>query len=470
MIKNLSYSFLSFFVSNIFPVITFPIACRNIGPEDWGVYNYVNNIIILLTLLSSFGINIYGVQKIGEKQGNKLEQQNFLRNSVRLNILLSILCYVFVFIITLNISNQTENNLFRILGIIPILNALSIEWYFIGIENNKALFQRNIISKTILLVMVLLLLQGDFQSEKYAFFLVIAQFINVLFSVRYLKSIFVIDNFDLVISSISQLFKKLKSTFIFEVLYRLFGISDLIILGFYLPKNKIGLYSFASTLILVLMSLLKSINIVVLPRISSMKYKGDLLNIRTLNIIILEIFCFIGFLMVFTILNFNKEIIYLIGGSEFAKSNIYLTLMSPIIIFSVIVNFLIFQILIPYNKIKPIRLVFTVMIIFNLLLNILLIPTYGIFANILVSIFTQAIMVLIFYSLSPKEAIQLPNLINLSLYIITLYLLNILDDVIIKSMIIHWHYRLIIYSFVFLFLGVILNANKIKTWKTQFSL
>jgi O-antigen/teichoic acid export membrane protein len=160
----------------------------------------------------------------------------------------------------------------------------------------------------------------------------------------------------------------------------------------------------------------------------------------------------------------------LIGGSEFAKSNIYLTLMSPIIIFSVIVNFLIFQILIPYNKIKPIRLVFTVMIIFNLLLNILLIPKYGILANILVSIFTQAIMVLIFYSLSPKEAIQLPNLINLSLYIITLYLLNILDDLIIKSMIIHWHYRLIIYSFVFLFLGVILNANKIKKWKTQFSL
>lgn len=401
MKSNLIYSILGVVFSTIIPIIVFPYVSRVLGVTQLGEYNFYNSALAYLALFSSFGITIYGVREVGRVKDDIKKRSNILVELVCLNLIFTVCCLLFVLYCIVFTKYGADYKIILIFSIILMTNAIGAEWFFVAIEKQKYLLIRNLIIKIISLVLIFLLVVSPDDTITYATITVFS-----LAGVSILNIIYIIKLSDF--SGIHTLHLKkylnpLAFIFVIEILLRFLGLGDVVILGNFGGDTAVGFYIMGLKIFLLVTSLMKVTATTLLPRAAFYLENGEIDNFNvllrdTVNLIfLLGIPCSLGLIL------WAEPVVNLFGGKDFEPSVLLLQGFSCLIIVSVIVNMIVFQILYPLDKIKSIIVAHVIGVGLNIILNIVLIDRMSYYGTFLAFAISNIVILLILFLLERKS-------------------------------------------------------------------
>lgn len=374
MKSNVLYSVLGVIFNTIVPILIFPYISRVLGVETLGKYNFYSMAFGYFLLLSNFGISIYAIKEVGKVKDNKTLISEKYSQFISFNF--ATLSIILLIIAAITLSSQYIDD-FRIILVFSfslLSGIIGPDWYFIAIERQKYLLFRNIALKIVYIISVLLFVQKPDDLLK---FIIIS--ISCTYGTSILNYFIIRKEIDIKLSikkSLLSLLAPLSTIFIIEVLIRYIGMVDIVMLGIMKSDIEVGYYTMAQKVIILSSSVMNITATTLLPR-ASFYIQTDhnqfiLLTKKTINLIVL-----VSTLLCLLVFFEATPIIQILGGEDFLPSVEILKLLSLTMIFTPIINTVIFQYLYPLNKNKVIITSLVVGIIFNFLIGYLMIPTYG---------------------------------------------------------------------------------------------
>lgn len=280
--------------ANIFLTV---FLARHLGPDNFGILNYLLAILFLFVSISSLGVNPVLVNEIVKKRRNSMPS---LINSYYLRFLISLISYfLFLLIIyTLN-NNIIYHNYSLILGVIIILKSCEVLFSFfeaksfskyIVISQSVGFF----ISASIILFIVINAIDNIYIYYALVLDLVIVFILINIFYFIYFKNHFYKFNFIIIKRLISKSLPVLISTLSILLYMRI----DQIMIKEMINEYQLGIYSVSVRYIEIYHFIPKIIMISILPVIlTSRNYYVKLLGINSLMnkiSLILIIFIFLS--------------------------------------------------------------------------------------------------------------------------------------------------------------------------------
>ncbi|MFS0988766.1 oligosaccharide flippase family protein [Enterococcus casseliflavus] len=347
IIHNIFYQGIYQLVLVILPVITIPIVSRALGPEGLGLYNYINSVMSYFLLVAGFGIANYGVREIARVRDNKMKLSRVFFELEIFNSLIGL----FILIIYLFFSFFMENSkLFFIQSLVIIGTIFDISWFFNGLEEFKSISLSTLFIKLISFFLIYLFIQ----DEKDLILYFIIQSVSILSSQIILwcflrkKIVFV----KVTVQDCFSHFKPSISYFISKIAITLYTNMNKTLLGLLVSISAVGFYSNGYSLIFVISSLLGTVDMVLLPKMSNMLINGkeeEMANILYKSIHI-EMFLYVG--SMFGLLTISSKLIPWFFGDDFLEMTNILMLFSLIILVKPLGVAILRQYLIPLDKMK----------------------------------------------------------------------------------------------------------------------
>ena len=166
--KNYVYNLIYQLLTILTPLITTPYIARVLGAKNNGIYGYTMSIVTYFVLLGSLGITMYGQREIAYVQDDKNKQTKIFWELVIIKLftyLISITCFFFIFCL-----NGEYALYYKILIIEMLANLVDISWYFQGIEDFQKTVIRNLIVKTLGIILIFVFVKT--RSDLWIFFMV----------------------------------------------------------------------------------------------------------------------------------------------------------------------------------------------------------------------------------------------------------------------------------------------------------
>lgn len=374
MKKNLIYSVLGVIFQTLFPLIVYPYITRVLGVSNLGEYNLYTSTIGYLALFSGFGISLYGTKEIGKRKDDKQSYSQVFGELVSINLILSAVVYLFVFILIFFSESYQNYKLFLITSVTIVGNAVGAEYLFVALEKQQFMLIRNIIFKILSLIMIFLFVHDEGDLLEYAIIMLISTVgVSVTNIINYYNKIdWRSINFKKIYLK-SYLFP-LFQVFIMDVLIHYYGMMDIVILGNMDSTESVGYYSVASKIYILSYGILASTAVPLLPRAAyyiehHLQNEYDTMIQRCYDIYLL-IIAFSSFVLFF----YAEDIIVLISGEAFKSGALALKFFAPVLLFSSFCNFFVFEVFYPINKTRFILIALSSSIVLNLFLSWALIP------------------------------------------------------------------------------------------------
>lgn len=375
---NYIFNMLNTVTGLLFPLITFPYASRIMLADGIGQVNFFQSIIQYITLLTCLGIPMYAIRKIASVRDDVAERNKVAIEILLLHATLSLIGYVIVALLVAFVSDiQVNIPLFLILSLTIFFTAIGCEWFYQGIEDFKYITIRGLIVKTIAVFLLFVFVRTKEDILWYAGYLVFGILGGNIFNFIRLRKY--ISWKDLPFKELHPLvhLKPALHIFILNLVISLYVNLNSIMLGFMADNTSVGLFTAATKLSHVLLSLVSALGTVMLPRLSNListgqKEKFNELSQKSITVIMaLTLPLTAGLIMT------AKYLIPLFCGNSYEPAILTLQIISPIIIMIGISNVLGIQILYPQGQENKVILCTALGALVNLVLNIWLIPRYA---------------------------------------------------------------------------------------------
>lgn len=412
-------------MSLIFPLITFPYTSRIIGPIYIGKVNFSLSIVQYFTLLSGLGIASYATREIARVRDNYDELCRKTAEIFRINFFSMLFAYFLFFITLLFVPKLSEyKTLLLILSTTIILNPFGMDWINNALEDFGYITLRTILCQIISIFLLFTTVHSKDDYLKYAAINVIsvagANLLNFFHVRKYISYRYFFSKLN-----IKQHLKPILILFAMAITTQIYSIIDNLMLGFLKNDYNVGLYTAATKLNKLVLSLVTACTGILLPRLSyyiknetfekfkKLAYKGfDI-------ICILSIPCSIGLNII------SKNAVTLISGQEFQEAIPVMKIMNPIIVITSISSFISSQIFLPLDKEKWSFLSAITGVFFNIILNLIFIPIYGARGAALGTLFSETIMFFINFILLSKIIKITPIIKKIFIYLINTIIMAI---------------------------------------------
>ena len=376
-IKSIKFNFIMNFiltVSNfLFPLITFPYVSRILLPEGTGKVAFALSIVSYFTLFASFGVAIYGIRAIAQVRDDKDRLSKTMHELLFINIISMIIVYIaLVIAISVVPKFAMEKELFWVTSLFVLFTIIGIEWLYKGLEKYQYITIRTIVFKIASLFLVFLFVK---EKSDYIIFAFISIFAIVGSGVLNLINSRKLINYTLY--SEYEFKKHLKPMFVLfltSMAIAIYTSLDEGLLGLLSSPEQVGYYNAAVRVKGILFTLITSLGVVLLPRLSyyvenHMETEFHEALAKSTNFIIVIAASVVIF---FTL--FAKETILILAGENYVASIIPLQIVVWTLILSAITNILGIQILLPLKKDK--QLLFSVLCAatVDVIANFLLVP------------------------------------------------------------------------------------------------
>ena len=387
--------------ANIFLTV---FLARHLGPDNFGILNYLLAILFLFVSISSLGVNPVLVNEIVKKRRNSMHS---LINSYYLRFLISLISYfLFLLIIyTLN-NNIIYHNYSLILGVIIILKSCEVLFSFfeaksfskyIVISQSVGFF----ISASMILFIVINAIDNIYIYYALVLDLVIVFIlINVFYFINF-KNHFYKFNFIIIKRLISKSLPVLISTLSILLYMRI----DQIMIKEMLNEYQLGIYSVSVRYIEIFHFIPKIIMISILPVIlTSRNYYVKLLGINSVMnkiSLILIIFIFLS----------SDIVIPLIFSDTYIES-INITKILSFSIFFVFLGVVNEHWYVTKNLQKFYALYVSFGALLNIILNYILISNFGLKGAAYATVFTYLIIIffLDYFNKHTREVLKIKML------------------------------------------------------------
>ncbi len=387
--------------ANIFLTI---FLARNLGPDNFGILNYLLAILFLFISISSLGVNPVLINKIVKNKKNNI---NSLINAYYLRFITSIICYL-IFLLIINHLNKNiiYLNYSLIIGLIIILKSCEVLFSYF---EAKSLLKYIVISQSFgffisALVILYSVINGlDNIYIYYALVLdliIVFILINIFYFFNFNDQFYNFDFFiikDLILKSLPVLISSLSIILYMRI--------DQIMIKEMLNEYQLGIYSVSVRYIEIFHFIPKIIIISILPMLLvSKEYNLKLYNLNKL----INKFSFVIIFLIFISTDFLIPIIF----SDIYTESIMVTKILSLSLFFVYLGVINEHWYVSKNLQKFYAINVSLGALLNIVLNYLFISHFGLKGAAYATLLTYVFIIFLFDSLNKETRVLLKIKLN----------------------------------------------------------
>lgn len=382
--KNHFFNLLMQVINILFPIITIPYITRILGPKNLGKINFANSIVQYFLLLASLGIPVYAVREIAKVRDNSEALKKRFYEIALIQLLLTIISLIIYYFFIFSINDlYKEKYIYIFLSLQIISNALDFTWFIKGIEKYRYATIAMFFSKIFNFILLLILLKERSQYHLYALIIGISYFVyiftNLIITIILLKQFKTRKIEFIQTKNLKYHLSGLAIFFLSQVAIKIYTVMDQTMLGIFSTNEAVGYYSMSMKLVKVILTLITSMSIVMLPRISNYISNNQIEDVKKYVSLSIKMVYILAIPAIFGTIGIGSEIIEVFLGKEFIESIFIFKLASILLIVIGLSNIFGIQIMIPFGKEKKFTIILIFAAIINFILNILFIPKLSYF-------------------------------------------------------------------------------------------
>lgn len=452
---NFIFSSLKGAMSVLFPIISFPYISRILGVESLGKVEYCQSIISYFALFAALGIALYAVREGAKFREDKEKLTQFCREILTINLISTMVVYLALFVFMMLPIMRPYRTLLLVCSLTIILTTLSIEWLYQMMEDYMYISIRSVIVQVIALVAMFLFVKREEDYIIYALLYVLSTGGAFIFNLVHAKKY--VNLFQKTEIHLKRHLKPIFIIFGIAIASSIYLNMDKVMLGAMKGNYSVGLYSAAVKINTIVKTLISSISLVVMPRLSSYLATGNKKQYYSLlkkgiNFnMVLSVPAAVGMILL------SKELIVLFSGASYISASTASIILSANIFFSAIDGLFYYQILLPYGKEKEACIGTSFGAVLNTVLNFVLIVPFDTVGAAIATIISE-IAVFTYFVYVLKQLLDLRYLLKdikkIIIATVTFIPFVILISIVIKTSL----FKLIISCIVaaFVYFGVLL--------------
>lgn len=375
--KNTVFNAIKTCSSILFPLITIPYVNRVLLPANVGKVDFARAFVSYFSLIATLGITTYAIRECAAARDDKEKLNNVASQIFSINVITTIIAYVLMTVVMI-VTRKFDNYriLIMIQSITLIATTMGADWINSGMEDFKYITIRSMLFQLISLVLLFLFVHKESDYIRYLIISVISTSGASIVNARYRKKYCDVKFTKKIewrkhIGPILFLFVMTLSQVIFHN-------ADITMLGIMKGDFEVGLYSTAHKITNLVSSVVSSVGIVVIPRLSYYFAKDDFKNANSLLRKLLGLNIGLGLPSFVGVIMMAKDISWLVGGDEFIGAAPVMRILILAFFFSLVGgNFLGNAILIATKNEKYYMIVCCITAVINVIVNALLIPNMG---------------------------------------------------------------------------------------------
>lgn len=382
--SNFLYQSLYQLVKILMPIVTIPIISRALGPSGVGLYNFTNSIVQYFILFAGLGIGLYGNREIALVSNDKEKLSRVFWELFKFKAMLSSLLLVTYFII---VSFFSTRLFFYIQSLSLIAVIFDVSWFFMGIQDFKKSSLSSFASQIFIFIMIVLFIRDSNDVGLYIFIQAFGVLLSQLIMVFFLKTR--INYVQVPFKSTLRHFRASVSYFIPQVAITLYTNLNKTLLGLFIGKAAVGYYSNSLTLNTVFITLLATLDTVMLPHMSSLfaNHKLDQLKKTLGETIHLQLFFSVA--LFFGILTVYDKFVPWFFSNKFLFINKVIPFVAILVVIVPLGSSLSRQYLLPMGNTRDYNISVMIGAVIGIVTNITLLPTIGFFGVIISNILAE---------------------------------------------------------------------------------
>ena len=407
--KNTILSILKTCASIIYPLITFPYVSRVLLPDNVGKVNFAQSFVSYFSLIAMLGVTTYAIRECAAVKNDKDLLSKTASEIISINMCAAIVAYSMLFI---SIVFFRKLDPYRTLIVIEsfsiICSVLGADWLNSAMEDFKYITIRTIAAQVIAIIAMFLVVRSKQDYTKYAIICVVsasgANLLNIWYRKRYCKITFSLD------IDWKKHLPPIMFLFVMMLAQTILNNTDVTMLGLIRNDYEVGLYSTAHKVTKLISSIVQAVAFVIIPRLSLYFSENDFKNA---NIVLRKVLLFnisLGLPLVVGVEMMAEDIIFVVGGKEFAAATPVIRVLILSFLFSLVGgSFLGNAILIPMKQERYYMIVCIITALCNVALNAVLIPSLGAVGASIATAF-NGLIILILLSIKVDKRIKIPNI------------------------------------------------------------
>lgn len=379
-IKSVKFNFVMNFLligsQFLFPLITFPYVTRVLGPAGTGNVAAAGSVIIYFTMFAMLGVPTYGIRACAKVRENKDELSRTVQELLLINIIMMIFSYIVfgICLFTVKEFQQDRLLLFVTSGAI-ILNVLGASWLYSALEQYTYITISAMVFKAVSIVLMFAFVHTKEDYVIYGGITIFASagsYVLNFIRLRQFVSLRPMRNYNFCrhIKPILMFCALTAATTVYTNL-------DIIMLKFMTTNTDAGYYDAAVKVKNILISLVTSLGVVLLPRLSFYIETGRMMEFRRMIAKAVNFVLLLSLPLTVYFIFYAKESILLLSGSKYIGATLPMCIIMPTIIMVGLSNVFGIQILVPTNREHKVVISVIIGAAVNLILNVICIPKYA---------------------------------------------------------------------------------------------
>lgn len=386
LLKNFLYNQIYQLFLVLAPLITVPYISRVLGTDGVGLFSYSSSYAQYFVLLGMIGIDLYGSRQIARSKNSEEKYGRDFSNIYTLQFITTATALIIYLIIFVGI-NKEHRMLYLAQGTVVVASMFDISWLFIGLEDMKSVVLRNAFVKIVGIILIFILVKKPSDIILYALIMggssVIGQ--GIMWA-GFRKVVKVYK------PTPKEVFTHLTPAlglFVSQLAIQIYVLLDRSMLGFMSDMSQVGLYANAQKTIRLALTLITSLGVVMLPRMSALYSEGKMDEFKTMIYKAFNFVNFMAFPMVFGLIAIADGFSLWFYGASFAGVGVLLQVGVLIIIAISWSNILGIQVMLPMDRERG----FTVSVVggavVNVIFNFILIIHYKAMGTTIASVIAE---------------------------------------------------------------------------------
>lgn len=241
----------------VMPLISVPVISRILGPEHFGLINFIGALIMYFNLFIGYGFNLTATRKLIKDPENITLRNKIFSEVLYCQILLFIVSMILFAILLYGIPTLSTHKKVCIYAFLfCISSVLTQNWIFQAMQDLSKVAVVNLLGKIIYLVMVITLINTKEDYYWQPLSLSLTQIIVGLTSFFWAKNKY---HLSIVKVSLNECFSILvegKAIFLSIILTTLYTTANIVVLGLLQNQEQVGYYTAGQKLITVAQTLI----------------------------------------------------------------------------------------------------------------------------------------------------------------------------------------------------------------------
>lgn len=408
LLKNVASLGVVQVVNYIFPLLTIPYVSRIIGPEGFGLINYIAAFVSYFVLIVYYGFDLTATRKIAVDPEN-IEIRSKVFSEVTCARLLLFIITIIGFMICISSVPLLNSNvkLSLVLFLTVISALLTPQYVFQGLQRLPVLSILTLVKGVINTSLIFLFVSEKEDLLLYASISVFSNFLISLISILYVILVIKIKFTFYSIKHSLAILKEGRLIFFSSIIFSLYTTTNIIILGFFAGAKTIGYYTTAVSFIIIVQSVVNiPLSSSLYPYIGKAFAESQENGMLKLRKIVPLVFYFTAAICL-GILIFAPFIVFLIYGKSFEGSIISVQILSFLPLISAMSSLMGIQTMLNLRMDNLFLKITSFAACFSLVLNLLLGYYFSYIGTSISYIVTEVVLCISFYLILKNKGLIL---------------------------------------------------------------